>query len=253
MRNGGLVFSAFFSVAAALAGCGGSLTPNDDAGSGSGGAGGTTGAGGTSWGGTTGSGGSTPTGSCAALSGCECLAASDRCTPRSEACWCPTECYPDSIIDCVCGGGRFLSCGDNGTPRPCSELGACDCLAASDRCTPRAEACWCPTECNGNVCVCGGGQFLACENKAVAGSCAAELSAVQAKCAGQSFVSFIANLCDGTGTKATCTAACLANLKTTGSCSEIDCGFCTLCDCAAPTMPSPFATCLAACATQGLD
>ena len=193
MRNTGMIFGVFSVVA--LAGCGGSLNPNDDASGGSGGFGGSSlgGAGGTTGGGgTTGAGGSTPTGPCASLSGC-------------------------------------------------------DCLAASDRCTPRAEACWCPTECNGNVCVCGGGQFLACENKA--GSCASELAAVQTKCAGQSFIQFIGEICSGQN--ATCVAGCLANLKNTGSCSEIDCGFCTVCDCAAPAMPSPFATCLANC--SGLD
>jgi len=193
MRNTGMIFGVFSVVA--LAGCGGSLNPNDDASGGSGGFGGSSrgGAGGTTGGGgTTGAGGSTPTGPCASLSGC-------------------------------------------------------DCLAASDRCTPRSEACWCPTECNGNVCVCGGGQFLACENKA--GSCASELAAVQTKCAGQSFIQFIGEICSGQN--ATCVAGCLANLKNTGSCSEIDCGFCTVCDCAAPAMPSPFATCLANC--SGLD
>src|SRR6185436_20532376 len=112
MRNTGMIFGVFSVVA--LAGCGGSLNPNDDASGGSGGFGGSSrgGAGGTTGGGgTTGAGGSTPTGPCASLSGCDCLAASDRCTPRSEACWCPTECYPGAPIDCVCGGGRFLSCG----------------------------------------------------------------------------------------------------------------------------------------------
>jgi len=256
MRNGRRFVSALFSAAVALAGCGASLDPRNDAGGGSGGFGGSSlgGMGGTTGGGgTLGSGGSTPTGACSTLSGCECLAASDRCVPRSEACWCPTECYPDSIIDCVCGGGRFVSCGDRAPTPPCSELSACDCLAASDRCVPRSEACWCPTECfPGSVCVCGGGKFLGCENKAVAGSCASELSAVQAKCAGQPFVQYIANICANPNSASACVAGCLANLRNTGSCSEIDCGFCTVCDCAGPAGVSPFASCLANC-TSGID
>jgi len=194
-------------MAVIVAGCGSSLTPNGvDAGGGAGGvtgSAGTTGGGGTSSGGTMGPGGSagsTPTGPCASLSGCDCLAASDRCTVRSEACWCPTECYPGAPIDCVCGGGHFLACEDN-----------------------------------------------------PASSCATALSTVQTKCAGQPFVQYIANLCTGNGLLATCTAGCLANLANTGSCSEIDCGFCTVCDCAGPVTPSPFAACLANCRTQGLD
>jgi len=201
MRNGRRFVSALFSAAVALAGCGASLDPRNDAGGGSGGFGGSSlgGMGGTTGGGgTLGSGGSTPTGACSTLSGCECLAASDRCVPRSEACWCPTECFP------------------------------------------------------GSVCVCGGGKFLGCENKAVAGSCASELSAVQAKCAGQPFVQYIANICANPNSASACVAGCLANLRNTGSCSEIDCGFCTVCDCAGPAGVSPFASCLANC-TSGID
>jgi hypothetical protein len=100
--------------------------------------------------------------------------------------------------------------------------------------------------------VCGGGKFLGCENKAVAGSCASELSAVQAKCAGQPFVQYIANICANPNSASACVAGCLANLRNTGSCSEIDCGFCTVCDCAGPAGVSPFASCLANC-TSGID
>ena len=130
------------------------------------------------------------------MDGCECIAACDRCTPRSEACWCPTECYPGAAVDCVCGGGRFLACGDN---------------------------------------------------KTVVAACATELAAVQAKCVGQAFVGDLTSaLCDAAANP-TCVAACLANLHNTGSCSEIDCSFCKACDCLTPATPSPFAACLRAC------
>ncbi|HEY5448952.1 MAG TPA: hypothetical protein VIQ54_09385, partial [Polyangia bacterium] len=93
-------------------------------------------------------------------------------------------------------GGSLNKGPDGSTSGACSTLGACECMAASDRCSARTEACWCPSECNPNIaCICGGGKFLGCENKAVAGSCASELSAVQAKCAGQPFVQYIANIC----------------------------------------------------------
>jgi hypothetical protein len=172
-----------------LAACGGSLSPND----GGGGSGGSTGGSGGTTGvaGTTGTGGSAP---CSELGGCDCIAAFDRCTPRSEACWCPTECYPGAPIDCVCGGGKFL----------------------------------------------------ACEDKVVVPTCATELAAVQAKCVGQAFVRDLSALCDA-AVNPTCVATCLANLNSTGSCSEIDCSFCQACDCAAAP-PSPFATCIRACA-----
>ena len=166
-----------------LAACGGSLSPNPDGGGGSGGSAGSGSAGTTGNAGTTWTGGSTP---CSAMGGCDCIAAFDRCTPRSEACWCPTECYPGS--ECVCGGGRFL----------------------------------------------------ACEDKTVVATCATELAAVQA------FVGDLSALCDAAANP-TCVAACLANLHNTGSCSEIDCSFCQACDCLSPATPSPFAACLRAC------
>jgi hypothetical protein len=70
-----------FLLAAGLLGCGGSISGPD---------------------------GATTTIPCSAMGACECLAASDRCTARTEACWCPSECSP--LIDCICGGGKFLAC-----------------------------------------------------------------------------------------------------------------------------------------------
>jgi hypothetical protein len=132
------------------------------------------------------------------------------------------------------------------TTIPCSAMGACECMA-NDRCAPRHEACWCPSECDPQIaCVCGGGRFLACEDNATIASCTTELAAVQAKCANQAFVQYIGDLCSLSSVTPTCVAACLANLKTTGSCSEIDCYFCKACDCAPPP-PSTFRECLAAC------
>jgi hypothetical protein len=138
--------------------------------------------------------------------------------------------------------------GTTGTTGACASLGACACMEAGDRCSARTEACWCPSECDPQiVCICGGGRFLACEDRTVVPSCANALAAVQAKCAGQSFVGFIGELCSSAADP-TCVAGCLTKLNNTGSCSEIDCGFCTVCDCAGPATLSPFAACLQTCA-----
>lgn len=137
--------------------------------------------------------------------------------------------------------------GTGGSTGACASLGACACMEASDRCSARTEACWCPSECDSNiVCICGGGRFLACDEKAVSANCTTALAAVQAKCAGQFFVQEIGDLCSSLGDP-TCVAGCLAKLNSTGSCSEIDCSFCKACDCTGPATPSPFVACLATC------
>jgi hypothetical protein len=156
-----------------------------------------------------------------------------------------------ALVGC---GGSIQANGPDGSTQPgaCGSLSECACYQASDRCTLRTESCWCPSVCDSKIaCVCGGGRFLGCEDKA-ATSCATELAAVQAKCAGQPFVQYIGDLCTLPPTQMAapspaCVAGCLANLANGGSCSEIDCSFCPVCDCAGPAAPSPFVTCLAAC------
>jgi hypothetical protein len=147
-----------------------------------------------------------------------------------------------------CGGSLNSNTGPDGSSAgACAPLGACECMAASDRCTLLAEPCWCPSECDPNItCICGGGRSLGCEDKALVGSCTAWLTVVQNKCAGQSFVQHIGDLCTTTANP-NCVSFCLANLDNSGQCSEIDCSFCPLCDCAPPAAQSPFATCLASC------
>ena len=149
-----------------------------------------------------------------------------------------------------CGGSITGNNSPDGatTTIPCSAMGACACMEASDRCAARTEACYCPTSCDPNIlCICGGGRFLACDDKAVSASCTTALAAVQAKCTGQPFVQDIGGVCSS-GSDPTCVAGCLAKLNSTGSCSEIDCSFCLACDCAGPATPSPFAACLQTCA-----
>jgi len=147
-----------------------------------------------------------------------------------------------------CGGSIKGNNGPDGatTTIPCSAMGECECMAASDRCAPRAQPCWC-SSCLPIDCICGGGRFLACEDKSVSAVCTTWLATVQAKCTGQSFVQYIGGVCSS-GADPICVAGCLANLNSHGSCSEIDCSFCPVCDCAAPATPSPFAACLQTCA-----
>jgi hypothetical protein len=144
-----------------------------------------------------------------------------------------------------CGGS--LSKGPDGsTTGACSTLGACECMAAGDRCSARTEACWCPSECNPNIaCICGGGRFLGCDDKAAAGTCGAEMARVQTMCAGMPFVAQIDTFC---AFNAPCMQGCLAQLTTTASCAQIDCSFCIACDCLPPSMPSAFRTCVNSCA-----
>jgi hypothetical protein len=131
------------------------------------------------------------------------------------------------------------------TPALCSSLSACACYTNSDRCTMRTEACWCPSECDPNIaCVCGGGQFLGCQDKATARACDAESARVQTLCAGRPFTSFLAGICS---TDPTCMAACLQQLETVDSCTQIDCSFCTTCDCLSPSTPSPLRICINNC------
>jgi hypothetical protein len=148
-------------------------------------------------------------------------------------------------------GGSLPQNGDGSATPPCSSLGACECMAAGDRCAPRTDACWCPSECNPQIaCICGGGQFLACEERSVITACSDWLTAVQSKCAGQPFVQYLGSVCVETRGDPICIAGCLANLNEFGSCAEIDCSFCPVCDCAEPATPSPFAACLQACRTS---
>src|SRR5688572_13488655 len=100
-----------------------------------------------------------------------------------------------------CDSGTLGSGPDGGGPpnNGCAALGACGCMAASDRCTARTEACYCPTECNPELaCICGGGQFLACEDKAPVTTttyCSSQLARVQQTCAAQPFIGDIGDLC----------------------------------------------------------
>jgi len=142
-------------------------------------------------------------------------------------------------------GGSLNKGPDGSTGGACSTLGACECMAASDRCSARTEACWCPSECSPNIaCICGGGRFLACQDKTAAVSCDAQVTRVKSMCAGMGFIDVIDNFCVN---NPTCSAQCLSALTTTQSCAQFGCRFCVACDCAPPVTPNPLADCLRAC------
>ena len=150
-----------------------------------------------------------------------------------------------SLFLVACGGSIKSPGQDASAPTgACATLGACECAAAGDRCVARTEACYCPTSCDPNiVCICGGGEFLSCEDRVAVSTCSAQLARVQTLCAGKPFVEYIGGLC---GTNPTCVASCLQSLQTVDSCAQIDCYFCPVCDCAEPP-PSPLRACLSAC------
>jgi len=146
-----------------------------------------------------------------------------------------------------CGGSIKGGGGPDGSTQPgaCAALGECECYAAGDRCAMRTEACWCPSVCDSKIaCVCGGGQFLGCEDKAAATTCDGQLARVQTLCASQPFTSFLSGICS---TNPSCVAGCLQQLGTADSCAQIDCSFCTTCDCLPPSPPSALRTCVTAC------
>src|SRR5690349_15395525 len=99
-------------------------------------------------------------------------------------------------------GGSIKGNGPDGSTEsaPCGSLGACDCWKAADRCQMETTACWCPSECSPTIdCVCGGGQFVACDDLKPATTCDAQVTRVQALCAGQPFALMIGGICSTTG------------------------------------------------------
>ena len=152
-----------------------------------------------------------------------------------------------AVIGAISCGGSIAGSGPDGSTQPvaCGSLSECACYEASDRCAMRTESCWCPSVCDTKVvCVCGGGRFLGCEDRAVSSGCDAELARVQALCAGQPFASMIGGLCSS---NPSCIAGCLSQLGSADACTQIDCSFCTACDCLAPSPQSPLRTCVDAC------
>jgi len=149
-------------------------------------------------------------------------------------------------------GGSINGNGPDGSTQTqtvgCASLDECACYAAGDRCSMVTESCWCPIVCDSKVaCVCGGGKFLGCQDSAGTQSCDAQVARVQNLCAGQPFTSFLNGICSSGALNPTCVGGCLSQLTTVDSCAQIDCSFCTTCDCAGPAMPSQLRTCIDGC------
>jgi hypothetical protein len=153
-----------------------------------------------------------------------------------------------------CGGNLNTNgAPDGSTPTvPCYTMGACACMAASDRCESLTEACWCASECNPNIaCVCGGGKFIECHDRTPETACDNQASRVTSMCAGTPFVNEIPWLCTS-GASPACMGQCLSALTTTESCAQIDCSFCLAgCDCTLPSMPSALRNCVVSCWAAG--
>ena len=131
-----------------------------------------------------------------------------------------------------------------------SAMGACECMAASDRCEGLAEACWCPSECDPNIaCICGGGRFIECHNRPPANDCNTQATRVTSMCADRPFVDAIYSLCVS---NPDCMGQCLSALTTAESCAQIDCSFCSAaCDCMLPSTPSALRACVVSCWAAG--
>jgi hypothetical protein len=145
----------------------------------------------------------------------------------------------------------LLGCGGD-AKAPCYSLGACACMAQSDRCETLTEACWCPSVCDSKIsCVCGGGKFIACQDRPPPNDCYTQATRVTSLCAGTPFVDDIPWLC-GSTFNPLCMGQCMSALTTTESCAQIDCSFCLSgCDCMPPSMPSAFRTCVESCWAAG--
>jgi hypothetical protein len=142
------------------------------------------------------------------------------------------------------GGGPGPG-GSTQQPGACASLGECDCYAAGNRCTMLTESCWCPSVCDSKIaCVCGGGKFLGCEDSTGTTNCDTQLARVQNLCANHPFLNDLSNVC---ASNPTCIGGCLSQLTTVDSCAQIDCSFCTACDCSSPSPPSQLSTCIAGC------
>jgi hypothetical protein len=150
-----------------------------------------------------------------------------------------------------CGGSLNTNRGPDGTTTsPCFQMGACECMAASDRCEGVAEPCWCPSECDPNIaCVCGGGKFLECHDRPPPYDCDRQFQRVSSLCSGTPFVKELGGLCV---INPDCMGQCMSALTTTESCAQIDCSFCSAaCDCTLQSMPSALRTCVEMCWATG--
>lgn len=146
----------------------------------------------------------------------------------------------------------------------CIGKAECACYGARADCQAITEPCYCPTTCNGQLCVCGGGKFHACApresgcNTVVSCRPAGRVTPQDARgcvdCSYQATCTQAAEaLRAGCPTKVArltalscdrapdCVARCINDLKT---CDDIGCGLCGACGCVGN---GPFEQCVFKC------
>lgn len=166
-----------------------------------------------------------------------------------------------AIVGDLTSPGDLASSGDL-NPSACIGKASCDCRT-SPACQPIGTVCYCPTEC-GIDCVCGGGSYLGCAPKA--SGCASTVACRPAGRPGpqdqrgcfdcvypatcETAAASLRDGCPGKRTMLTalscdkapeCVTRCI---NAVNSCSDIGCGFCAACGCAAL---GPFEQCVLAC------
>lgn len=144
----------------------------------------------------------------------------------------------------------------------CIGQSECACLA-SPSCQPIAEACWCPSACDGRTCLCGGGRFFGCAPRA--SGCAPTVTCGPAGRTSQDAAGCVTctlktdcaqaaeALKDGCPQKRMyldglscarapdCVLRCINAVRT---CEDVGCGLCTTCRC---INPGVFEQCVAKC------
>lgn len=151
-----------------------------------------------------------------------------------------------------------------GPTSACIGKGECDCYNSRAACQPITEICWCPTQCNGQLCACGGGKFHACApkesncNPTVTCRPAGRITPQDARgCVDCSYQATCPQAAEalraGCPTRAArltglscdrapeCVTRCINDLKT---CDDIGCGLCLACGCATV---GPFEQCVMKC------
>jgi hypothetical protein len=157
------------------------------------------------------------------------------CTPQP----CPqVKCAPGAVptLDaCGCTVCGFPDAGTDTGKLACVGLDECSCLATKG-CAPIAESCYCPTQCTGAVCVCGGGRFLGCAPTDL-NTCTAAKARVGSLCPQLKGATWD-GLCQQSDSA--CVTKCLDEVT---SCGDLSCSMCEACDCASDA----FMRCRGAC------
>jgi hypothetical protein len=159
--------------------------------------------------------------------GCPAVKCAPGTVPTLDRCGCTVCTNADAGTDSKADASKLA----------CVNLDECSCLTANG-CSPIAESCYCPSQCNGSVCKCGGGKSVGCAPVDLS-TCANAKARVGTLCPKLSGATFD-GLCSQTNTL--CITKCLNDVT---SCSDVGCTFCEACDCATDN----FLTCVGKCSS----